>query len=221
MSQDLPSPVVLLKTALHAMPPRVLRPALRLLMRGMQRQHAPLFRRLTRIAPATILFDPVDTPHCFLLTIAEHGVRLDLATRDTAAAARISGELAALIQLLEGRVDSDTLFFSRAVTISGDTAVAVGFRNTLDGESISLVGDALGMAGPLAGPGRRVVLRLDRRIGQVRQVLRRQFAVLHRQMHNGRDLAKEHDALAADVQALRDKSARHAAGARHRLSPAT
>lgn len=221
MSQDLPSPVVLLKAALHATPPALLRPALSVLMRGMQRQHAPLFRRLTRIAPVTILFDPVDTPHRYLLTIERHGVSLDLAARDARAAARITGELAALIQLLEGRVDSDTLFFSRAITISGDTAVAVAFRNTLDGEPISLLADALGMIGPLGVPGRRLVMRLDRRIGQVRGVLRRQFAVLHQQMHNGRDLATEHDRLAAEVQALRARSARHAAGARRRLPSAT
>src|SRR5487761_2528922 len=145
MPQDLPSPVMLLKAALLAMPTSLLRPGLALLMGAMQRQHAPLFRRLTSLAPATILFDPVDTPRCFLLTIARHGVRMDIAGRGQAASARISGSLATLIGLLEGRIDSDTLFFSREVSVSGDTAVAVGFRNTLDGESISLIDDALRM----------------------------------------------------------------------------
>ena len=220
MSQDLPSPVVLLKAALHAAPPPLLRPALAAMMRGMQRQHAPLFKRLTRMAPTTILFDPVDTPYGFLLTIASSGIRLEPVARDTKAAARISGELVALIHLLEGRIDSDTLFFSRAISISGDTAVTVAFRNTLDGEPISLLDDALRMTGPFAAPARRTVLKLDRQIGHLRRALRRQFETLHRQAHDGRDLVAEHDALAAELSMLRDKTARQAASRRHRAHQA-
>lgn len=220
MTQELPSPVVLLKGALHVLPPVLLRPALAVLMRGMQRQHAPLFRRLTSLAPASILFDPVDTPHCFLLTIARHGVRMDLAPRHQSASARISGELSALLHLLEGRIDSDTLFFSRAVSISGDTAVSVGFRNTLDGEPISLLGDALRMTGPLDAPARRAVLEFDRRVESLKQTLIRRFGTMHHEAHAGRDLGVEHDALAAELNTLRDRLARQAASGRPRARQA-
>lgn len=220
MKQDLPSPVMLLKATLYALPPAVLRPALATVMHAMQRRHAPLFRRLTRLAPTTILFDPLDTPHCFLLRIERHAVRMELATRRDTAAARISGELATLLQLLEGRIDSDTLFFSRAVSVSGDTAVAVGFRNTLDGEQISLMGDALRMTGPFAAPARRAVLALDRHIGMLRQDLTQRYHALHEAAHDGRDLAAEHDALAAELNTLREKIARAAAGNRRRLGQA-
>lgn len=220
MTQDLPSPVMLLKAALHGLPPALLRPALGAVMRAMQRQHAPLFRRLTRLPPATILFDPVDTPHCFLLRIGKGSVRMELAPHGQTASARISGKLATLLQLLEGRIDSDTLFFSRAVSVSGDTAVAVGFRNTLDGESISLMNDALRIAGPFAAPVRRAVLALDRHVGGVRQELTQRYHAMHEVAHDGRDLAAEHDALAAELNTLREKIARTTASSRRRLGQA-
>lgn len=216
MNHDLPSPVMLLRAALNALPPALLRPSLAASMHVMRRQHAPLFRRLMQLPPATILFDPLDVPHCFLLTIAPQAVRLDLATSSQTASARISGELSALIDLLEGRIDSDTLFFSRAVRVTGDTAAAVGFRNVLDGESINLLGDVLRMTGLLATPARRAVLALDTQIRHLKQVLRRHYEAMHDEAHAGRDLAAEHDALAAELNTLREKIARNAASGRSR-----
>lgn len=182
----------------------------------MRRQHAPLFRRLTHLAPATILIDPTDTPHGFLLTIAADEVRLALAGKASPASTRISGSLATLLHLLDGRIDSDTLFFSRDVTISGDTAVAVGFRNTLDGEAIGLLGDALQLAGPLADPLRRLILRVDRGVSRARQAAARWHEAQHRDAQAGRDLAADHDALAEEVASLRDQIAMLGAAARRR-----
>lgn len=216
MSQDLPTPVSLIKRALHVVPAAVLRPGLRLVMRSMRRRHPALFKRLARLAPATILFEPDDTPHCFLLTIAADDLRLTLAGRDQAASAHIKGSLANLLYLMEGRIDSDTLFFSRAVTISGDTAVAVGFRNTLDGEAISLLDDALAAAGPLAAPGRRLVLRVDRRVARIRSRLIGLRDAVHRAAHGGRDMAEENKVLAAEVADLRARIAKLEATSRRR-----
>lgn len=216
MSQDLPTPASLMKGALHALPVAALRPGLRLVMRAMRRQHPGLFKRLARLAPATILFEPDDTPHCFLLTIAPDDLRLTLATRDHAASAHIKGSLANLLYLMEGRIDSDTLFFSRDVVISGDTAVAVGFRNTIDGESISLLQDALVAAGPLAAPGRRLVLRVDRRVARIKARLIRWRDAVHRAAHGGHDTAEEHKALTAEIADLRTRIAKLEATGRRR-----
>lgn len=216
MDQDLPTPVSLIKGVLHLVPAAALRPGLRLVMRSMRRRHPALFRRLGRLAPATILFEPDDTPHCFLLSIAAEDLRLTLAGRDRAASAHIKGSLANLLYLMEGRVDSDTLFFSRAVTVSGDTAVAVGFRNTLDGEAISLLDDALAAAGPLAAPGRRLVLGAGRRVARIRSRLVRFRDAVHRRAHGGRDLAEENKALAAEIADLRARVAKLEATSRRR-----
>jgi len=207
---------MLLKGALQMLPPALIRPALDAAMWTMQRRHAGLFRRLRRLGPATILFHPVDTPHCFLLSISQRGIRLALAGQGQPASAHISGDLRSLLHLLEGRTDSDTLFFSRDVTIAGDTAVALGFRNTLDGEAISLLDDALSMAGPLAAPARRLTLALDRRVQAARRTLAQHYRTMHRMAHDGRDTGREHDLLAAEVGVLRAAVAKQAASRRQR-----
>lgn len=216
MTQDLPTPVSLMKGALHLLPPPVLRPGLRLVMRSMRRQHPSLFRRLKRLAPATVLFEPDDIPHCFLLTIAANDLRLTLVPRTQPAMARIKGSLANLLYLMEGRVDSDTLFFSRDVIITGDTAVAVGFRNVLDGESISLFADVLAAVGPLAKPGRRFLLRADRRISRLKSGLTRLRDTVHRAAHGGHDVAAENQMLTTEVADLRARIAKLEATSRRR-----
>ena len=50
--------------------------------------------------------------------------------------AYIKGNLDILLNLLEGRIDGDALFFTRGLVITGDTAAIVGLRNTLDREEI-------------------------------------------------------------------------------------
>jgi predicted lipid carrier protein YhbT len=214
MSQELPTPVILMKSALHTLSPAVLRPGLRLVMRAMRRRHAPLIKRLTRLAPATILFDPDDTPHCFLLTIASDGLQLSLTTPGQAASVRIKGSLATLLYLLEGKIDSDTLFFSRDVAVSGDTAVAVGFRNTLDGEQIGLLDDALAGIGPLAAPSKRLVLGIDRRVERLKRRWARVRDAAHRSAHGGHDLTEEVAMLNARVAELQTRLGKLETGSR-------
>lgn len=216
MNQDLPTPVRLIKAALHALPMPVLRQGLRLAMRSMRRQHPQLFKRLRRLAPATILFQPDDIPHCFLLTITANDLHLTLADPNDAASARIKGSLANLLYLMEGRIDSDTLFFSRDVVISGDTAVAVGFRNTLDGESISLLSDALAASGPLATPARRLLMRVDQRAARIGTHLIRWRDTVHRAAHGGRDTAEEQKTLMTEITDLRGRIAKLEATSRRR-----
>lgn len=208
MSDQLPMPANILKGALHLVPPPLLQPGLRWIMRRLRAEHPALFRRLCRLAPASILFEPDDTPHRFLLTITANDLRLTLAHGTPRAAVRIKGRLAMLLSLLEGRIDSDTLFFSRDVSISGDTAAAVAFRNTLDGEAISLLGDALAAAGPLQAPARRLALRIDRDVQRAGAHLMRWRDAMHRAAHRGHDTEEETQALAAEITAMRARIAK-------------
>ena len=201
-------PATVMKAALHLAPAPLLEPGLRWIVHRLSSAHPALFRRLGRLAPLSILFEPDDTPHRFLLTIAADELRLTLAHGEPRAAVRIKGRLAMLLSLLEGRIDSDTLFFSRDVAISGDTAAAVAFRNTLDGESISLLGDALAAAGPLQAPARRLVLRIDRDVRRAGAHLTRWRDAMHRAAHRGHDTEEEAQALAAEILDLRARLAR-------------
>ncbi len=203
MSDTLPMPVVMMHAAMRVLPAPLLQRGLRWAVRRLCAEHPDLFRRLCRLAPASILFDPVDTPHRILLTISADRLDLTLAPGAPAASACIRGRLTALLGLLEGRVDSDTLFFSRDVAISGDTATAVAFRNTLDGESISLLGDALASAGKLRAPAARLVRQIDRRVQRAGGMLRQWGDVAHRRAHRGHDTEDEIEALGAEIAALR------------------
>ncbi|MDA8251700.1 MAG: SCP2 sterol-binding domain-containing protein [Rhodospirillales bacterium] len=208
MAEQLPMPATVMKAALHLAPAPLLQPGLRWIVPRLHGAHPVLFKRLCRLAPASVLFEPEDTPHRFLLTIAANDLRLTLAHGEPNAAVRIKGRLAMLLRLLEGRVDSDTLFFSRDVSISGDTAAAVAFRNTLDGESISLLGDTLAAAGPLQAPARRLVLRIDRHVQRAGAHLMRWRDAMHRAAHRGHDTEDEAQALAAEITDLRARLAR-------------
>ncbi|MCH8036113.1 MAG: SCP2 sterol-binding domain-containing protein [Proteobacteria bacterium] len=73
------------------------------------------------------------------------------------AAATIRGSLLSLIDLLEGRVDGDALFFSRDLVIEGDTEAVLTLRNAIDGAGIDLVEIAASALGPFAGLARRVL----------------------------------------------------------------
>lgn len=110
-------------------------------------KHRRAFAAMAEMRPSAVLIDPVDQPVAFLLSLGAEP-RLRVAAKDVAADAAIRGPLASLMDLLEGRIDGDALFFRRTLSIEGDTALVVGLRNALDGEDIDLVADLAGIAGP-------------------------------------------------------------------------
>ncbi|HEY0833231.1 MAG TPA: SCP2 sterol-binding domain-containing protein, partial [Azospirillum sp.] len=138
-------------------------PVLDRLLLVLARSHPRAFATLAEMPEARVLIDPVDQPLAFLLTVGPT-VRLRPVIRDGAEheaaehEATIRGPLPALMDLLEGRIDGDALFFRRTLSIGGDTAVVVALRNALDGEEIDLVADLAALGGPL----RHAVPRLRR-----------------------------------------------------------
>ncbi len=164
------SPVLLGGLLLAPIPDVVLRPLLRAVMASVTKQHPGMFERLDSHADTIFLIDPVDLPIRFLLKADAEQPKLTIAREAdvSRATAAIHGSLLALIDLLEGRVDGDALFFSRRLLIEGDTEAVVALRNAVDGEEIDIIDDILVRAGPLARPARRaakVALRLARRAG--------------------------------------------------------
>jgi predicted lipid carrier protein YhbT len=205
MATGLPAPVHLMRATFRALPPPALSPLLAAAMAMMQRRHAPLLRRLMRLAPASILFELDDVPHRFLLVIAGHGIRLRLAHAGSPpATVTMKAGLATLLGLLEGRIDSDTVFFTRDLAVSGDTAVAVAFRNTLDGEAINLTDDILALLGPLAPAAERFARGIDARLQRGRTAL----AGLHGELHGRHDFADERRRFLAEIEALKARLTR-------------
>ncbi|MEI8395929.1 MAG: SCP2 sterol-binding domain-containing protein [Rhodospirillaceae bacterium] len=130
-----------------------IQPGLDLMMSALRRRHPGAFERLAELGETTLLVDPVDLPAVFLLRVGSRP-SLRACRRDDPRIAesrtRIRGALAVLLDLFEGRIDGDALFFSRALTIEGDTELVVGLRNAVDGEDFDLIVDLGSLFGPLA-----------------------------------------------------------------------
>jgi len=164
------SPVLLAGLPLQPLPPRLLQPGLDALMSTVHQRHPDVFERLSGIAEPVFAIDPIDLPLGFVLQATADAPRLSALSRDDdnfrAAPATIRGPLLSLLALLEGNIDGDALFFARDLTIEGDTEAVVALRNAVDGAEIDLMGDALTIAGPLAGPAKHVLGLAGRLFGR-------------------------------------------------------
>jgi predicted lipid carrier protein YhbT len=155
------SPVLLAGLAARPLPPVALQPALALAVRVLKRRHPGLFDRLKGVGAPSFLIDPIDLPFVFLLETDPERPRLvalsEAAGAVQAASATIRGPLMMLIELAEGRLDGDALFFSRDLAVEGDTEAVVALRNAIDDAEIDLTADLASMFGPLAGPARLAI----------------------------------------------------------------
>lgn len=126
------------------------------LLRVLAERHPRAFEALREMQDARVLIEPVDAPVALMMRVGPelslHALpRGAVGTGAASADAVIRGPYARLLDLLEGRIDGDALFFRRELTISGDTALILALRNTLDGEDeMDLMADAASIAGPLA-----------------------------------------------------------------------
>lgn len=154
------SPVLLAGFALRPVPLALLRPLLGVAMTASRRRHPDVFERLDALGDVEFLIDPVDLPLRFLLRPAKPSPFLKpIGDGEDAGqpAAIIHGPLLRLIDLVEGRVDGDALFFSRDIVIEGDTEAVLTLRNAVDSGEIDLVEDLLSFLGPLHAPARHAL----------------------------------------------------------------
>ena len=143
-----------LSRPLSVLPLAPLQPLLAAALTVMRRQHPAVFDRLDELGDPLFVIDPIDLP--FLFAMRPVGARPSLlACREIdeyQPTATIRGPLPMLIDLLEGRLDGDALFFSRELSVEGDTEAILVLRNSVDSDEINLFEDVLSILGPLAGP---------------------------------------------------------------------
>lgn len=155
------TPVRLAGMAARPLPPVLLQPGLSMAMHILAKRHPRLLERLSGLGAPRFLVDPLDLPFAFLLETGPGAPHLSaLSDRDKAsvdATAVIRGPLLRLVDLLEGRVDGDALFFTRDLTIEGETEAVVALRNAVDDAEIDIRADLLSPLGPLAEPARRIL----------------------------------------------------------------
>lgn len=121
-------------------------------LRDLRRRRPDLFERLSDIGAATIVIAPTDLPVAFRLSpMAERRPVEVVGRRDARpSAARISGPLALLLEVLDGSSDADAAFFSRRLVVTGDTQTVVGLHNTLEAAELA-PSDLLGAPPRLRG----------------------------------------------------------------------
>ncbi len=202
-------PVPLARAAMRIIPAGLLQSVLDVLMRRMRRRHPGLFQNLARLDKAVIRIEPSDLPHQFTLKFGQGPTLLSVTDpKDHPSQACVKGTLGVLLNLLEGRLDSDMLFFSRDLEITGDTAVVVGLRNTLDREEIDLLDDITGLCGPFAKPARRAIMAMDRTAERIKHRLADIYEERHPSSAIAQDNERECDRLRAEVQALKTRLAK-------------
>jgi len=155
------SPVLLAGFLARPLPLFALQPMLAIALKTLRGRHPGLFERLSGMNSPSFLVDPVDLPFAFVLETDPDSVSLVAISQGHAAqagtTATIRGPLLALIDLMEGRIDGDALFFKRDLAIEGETEAVVALRNAIDDAEIDLVSDILTLFGPLETPARLAV----------------------------------------------------------------
>ncbi len=196
-------PIALLRGAATVLPRPVLERITSAVLRGLARTRPKLLANLAALEPAVVHIAPTDLPYRFALTLGRAPVRLAIVDRGPVVAdAEVTASVATLVDLLEGRIDSDTLFFRRDLVITGNTAVVVGLRNVLDREELNLAEELGALCGVLRRPARATAQALDRALDR----LGARAAAMHRTLHppvaDERDVGADLDRCRTELKAL-------------------
>ncbi|SCA57605.1 putative lipid carrier protein [Candidatus Terasakiella magnetica] len=151
------SPVLLAGLAARPIPAKLLQPIFNAAIKQMHQQHPGVFDRMTSVNSPRFLIDPVDLPFSFVMDTHQTAPSLEIVQafkdeQELYTQAAIRGPLVLLIELLEGRIDGDALFFSRDLVVEGDTEAVLALRNAVDGADIDVHNDLLRLFGNFAKP---------------------------------------------------------------------
>jgi predicted lipid carrier protein YhbT len=113
-----------------------------------------LFARLGPHAGKRFLIDPIDLPFVLVLTPKPERPHMTAHRRYEKPAhdAAIAGTFFNLLDMIDGTLDGDALFFSRDLQVSGDTEAVVALRNALDDFEGSALDSVVGSFGLLSAP---------------------------------------------------------------------
>ena len=139
-----------------------LQPALHRIINSIARKKPEVFQRIGEHKNKYFLIDPLNMPFVLLLRPDPKRpyLRAYRRTDNVQYDARIAGTFLALLDMIDGRLDGDALFFSRDLIVEGNTEAVVCLRNALDDMDGSIADDVVSVYG---SPG-RAFLALLRRI---------------------------------------------------------
>ena len=165
MSPTLPHLPRALGLAARPLPLPPLNLVLGRLTRRLAFAHPTLLRRLGSHAASHFLIDAIDLPWVLLLHPESAAMTAHPRSRPPTHDARIAGPLSAFLAMMHGAEDGDALFFSRDLTVEGDTAAVLALRNAMDDAELDLTEELAALAGPLGFPLRRVLAGAERVTG--------------------------------------------------------
>jgi predicted lipid carrier protein YhbT len=146
--QDVP------RLLLAPVPLALLQPVFDRIAAHVARSRPELFARLGPHTRKRYLIDPTDIP--FVLVLVPDAARPCLKAyrryENPAHDACIAGGFFNLLEMIDGALDGDALFFSRDLHVSGDTEAVVALRNALDDFDGSVVDSVVESLGPLSRP---------------------------------------------------------------------
>lgn len=145
-----------------AVPLPLIQPILGRIATSVARARPELFARLGSQAGKRFLIDPTDLPFVLVLVPDPDRPTLKAYRRSQKPAhdAIIAGTFFRLLDLIDGELDGDALFFTRDLRVQGDTEAVVTLRNALDDMEGSAMDSVLGSFGPLAAPAQLVLSAL-------------------------------------------------------------
>jgi len=138
------------RVILGPLPLFTIQPLLHRIVKNVIRRRPEMFRRLDRHKHKLYLIDPLNLPFALLLRPDPGSPDLKAVRRDKLPYhdARIAGTFLTLLDMVDGRLDGDALFFSRELIVEGDTEAVVVLRNALDDLEGSIADDVAGFFGP-------------------------------------------------------------------------
>ncbi len=166
------SPILLASLALRPLPVKLFTPIAAHILRRIEILYPEIFDRLEGLGHCVFSIVPTDF-HCHFVISLDHGKpKIDVLPKEDSsivADATISGPLLCLINLLEGQVDGDALFFSRELTVEGDTEAVLTLRNAVDSADISLDHILASQAGPAAPAARQILGKVSSLMARAQQ----------------------------------------------------
>lgn len=131
------------------LPLPLMQPLLHKIVTHVAKRRPELFERLGNHMSKSFVIDPTNMPFAFLLCPNPKNPQLRAYRRTSLPRhdACIAGTFLTLLDMTDGSLDGDALFFSRALSIEGDTEAVVALRNALDDLDGSIIDDIATMLG--------------------------------------------------------------------------
>lgn len=135
-------------------PELLLKPVLSFVLSTITQKYPEIFERLGEYQKKRFLINPTDMPFVFLLMPDSRAPAIlpYKNKEDVSFDAAISGTFLKLKDLIDGKLDGDALFFSRDLTIEGDTEAVLALRNAIDDVDLDLIEEIKSALGPLGIP---------------------------------------------------------------------